>query len=176
MTVPDLVGALGRAGLGVASPDARLAAIRCLLARATAVIADREAVVAVLTEVAGGPADYLVRREAVRSLGLLKRRLPAWVAASARDLDYYLDVVRRTGAARRVCADRQRRGPSWELNLQQAPLTCLNFLQLAAQGFYGMGLRFHGRAGLRGAGRRSTGRWIGRAGLRDPRRDQPVAL
>jgi cyclophilin family peptidyl-prolyl cis-trans isomerase/HEAT repeat protein len=141
LTVPDLVGALGRAARDE-MPDARLAAIRCLLARAQAVIADREAVVAVLAEVAGGTADYLVRREAVRSLGLLEAPAPNVGSASARDFDYYQDVVGRTRVARRVDLRTTRGVVRVELDCPQAPLTCLNFLQLAAQGFYD-GLRFH---------------------------------
>jgi cyclophilin family peptidyl-prolyl cis-trans isomerase/HEAT repeat protein len=122
--------------------DARLAAVAALRARATAEPLERGAIVAVLEEVALD-ADHLVRREAADALAVLDREPPDPGPVSTRKpVQVYREIVQRTAAPRRVELVTERGTVVLELDCPRAPLTCLNFLQLAAQGFYD-GLTFH---------------------------------
>ncbi len=122
--------------------DARLAGVRALAARAEAKGTERGPVVAVLLELAEDE-DYLVRRAAVRALADLGEAPPPVGAVRAdRSLGIYRGIVRRTAAPRRVDLVTERGTVGLELACPEAPLTCLSFLQLAAQGYY-EGLTFH---------------------------------
>ncbi len=121
---------------------ARTAGIEALAARAVAVPAERDLVVAVLEELTRD-SDYLVRRRTVRALAELGEDAPAVGAALGdRSVEIYRQIVQRTAAARRVDLVTERGTIGLDLACPEAPLTCLNFLQLAAQGYYD-GLAFH---------------------------------
>ncbi len=122
--------------------DARTAGIKALAARAEVIRSERDAIVAVLEEL-GRDSDYLVRRGASQALAELGEEMPAIGAArSDRAVDIYREIVQRTSRARRVDLVTERGTVSLELACPEAPLTCLNFLQLAGQGYY-EGLAFH---------------------------------
>lgn len=123
-------------------PDARLAAIRALTARAEAVPVDKGPVVEILAEVSLSGSD-LERREASAALGALGQNRPAsGPAGLPRPVQAYREIVQRTTVPRRVELVTARGTVQLELACPEAPLTCLNFLQLAGQGFYD-GLPFH---------------------------------
>ncbi len=122
--------------------DARIAGIGALAARAVAVPGERDAVVAVLEELTRD-VDYLVRRRACRALSELGEDAPpAGAARGDRTVDTYRQIIQRTSGTRRVDLVTERGSIGLELACLEAPLTCLNFLQLAAQGYY-EGLAFH---------------------------------
>ncbi len=124
------------------SPDARIAGVRALAARAAEVARERDAILALLIKLAGDR-GYLVRRRAVRALEDLGEEAPAvGTIRSGRTVAIYRQIVQRTAAPRRVELITERGSIGLELACPEAPLTCLNFLQLAAQGFYD-GLAFH---------------------------------
>jgi cyclophilin family peptidyl-prolyl cis-trans isomerase len=68
--------------------------------------------------------------------------VPLSAAATDRTLDGYREIVQRTRRPRTVEVRTERGAFTLRLACPEAPLTCLNFLQLAGQGFYD-GLRFH---------------------------------
>jgi cyclophilin family peptidyl-prolyl cis-trans isomerase len=121
-------------------PDARLAAVRALAARAEALdrdtALDRGAVLALLEKLAKeGP--YLVRRQATAALVTLGQDPePLGSPKSRRTVDVYRQIVLRTQEPRRVALDTERGTVEVEVDCPAAPLTCLSFLQLAEQGFY----------------------------------------
>jgi cyclophilin family peptidyl-prolyl cis-trans isomerase len=122
--------------------DARLAAVRALAARAEAEPLERGAIVAELEGLAGA-GEYLVRRQAAQALTGLGREAPALGAVDdRRSVQTYREIVQRTRAPRTVEIVTERGTFAVELDCPQAPLTCLNFLQLAGQGFYD-GVVFH---------------------------------
>ncbi len=122
--------------------DARLAGVGALAALAEASRSERDDVVAVLEELTRDR-DYLVRRSAGRALsGLGEEAPPVGAARSDRTVGTYREIVQRTAGARRVDLITERGTIGLELACPEAPLTCLNFLQLAAQGYY-EGLTFH---------------------------------
>jgi len=85
----------------------------------------------------------VVRREAGARLAALGRTAPPLGAAEAgRTLDDYRQIVERTRRPRTVEVRTTKGAFRLRLACPQAPLTCLNFLQLAGQGFYN-GLTFH---------------------------------
>lgn len=123
-------------------PDARLAGIQALQARAAAVAAERDGIVALLEE-AARDGDYLVRRQAARSVAeLTGESLAVGTASGDKPVEVYRQIVQRTARPRRVELETERGTIGIELACPEAPLTCLNFLQLAAQGYY-EGIAFH---------------------------------
>ena len=97
----------------------------------------------VLLERAATNGGYVVRREAGARLAALGRTAPPLGAAEAgRTLDDYRAIVERTRRPRTVEVRTTKGAFRLRLACPQAPLTCLNFLQLAGQGFYN-GLTFH---------------------------------
>ena len=122
--------------------DARVAGARALAARAGAEEADRDAAVAMFEGLAQSR-DYLLRREAVRALADLGEDAPpVGSARTDRTVETYRQIIQRTSGPRRVDLVTERGTIGLELDCPEAPLTCLNFLQLAAQGYY-EGLAFH---------------------------------
>jgi cyclophilin family peptidyl-prolyl cis-trans isomerase len=122
--------------------DVRLSGVRALAARAAAEPLEREEIVAALEELARD-ADFLVRRDA--SQGLARLGLPAppvGPVETGKGLAAYRGIVQRTHRSREVVLTTERGAARIRLACPQAPLTCLNFLQLVRQGFYD-GLRFH---------------------------------
>jgi cyclophilin family peptidyl-prolyl cis-trans isomerase/HEAT repeat protein len=119
-----------------------LAEIRALAARGKAEPLEQGAVIDLLQKAAAaGP--YVLRREAGESLAKLgQTKIPAPGPATRQEVDGYRLVVQRTRRPRTVEIRTQRGTITLRLACREAPLTCLNFLQLAAQGFYD-GLTFH---------------------------------
>jgi cyclophilin family peptidyl-prolyl cis-trans isomerase/HEAT repeat protein len=122
--------------------EAGLAAVRAIAARATGQPLERGAAVALLEKLAaGGP--YVLRREVGESLGKLDRPVPPLAPAErSKGPEVYREIIQRTARPRTVEIRTARGTLTVRLACPQAPLTCLNFLQLAGQGFYN-GLAFH---------------------------------
>jgi len=139
------VEALGEAtvlALADRNVESSLAAVKALAARAKAQPLERGALVAVLEKLAGAR-DYPVRREAVRALTGLGRPAPAVGPVDSRlEVEAYTEIVQRTARPRTVEIKTSAGTLRLRLACPEAPMTCLNFLQLAAQGFY-QGLTFH---------------------------------
>jgi cyclophilin family peptidyl-prolyl cis-trans isomerase len=127
----------GREVLGLS-----LRAVDALLARAVAEPSERGTIVAVLERLAGVH-DFLIRQQAIAALGDLGRPLPELgQVESRRSVDVYRNIVQRTVRPRRLRFATSRGSFDVELHCSRAPLSCLHFVQLAAQGFYD-GLLFH---------------------------------
>jgi cyclophilin family peptidyl-prolyl cis-trans isomerase/HEAT repeat protein len=128
----------------VRDPDdeAGLSAVQAVVARAEAEPRERGALIALLEKIAT-VRSYATRRAAGEALGKLGQPVPALGAATtARTVASYREIVERTWRPRTV-EIRTTQGPvRVRLACPQAPLTCLNFLQLAGQGYFN-GLRFH---------------------------------
>ena len=125
-----------------ASEEEGLAGVRAVAARAAAEPLERGAAVALLERAAqSGP--YVLRREAGESLGKLDRPVPRLEPAGpSRGLEVYREIVQRTRRPRTVEIRTQRGTVTVRLACPEAPLTCLNFLNLAGQGYFN-GLTFH---------------------------------
>lgn len=134
---PALVSALASG-----SEEVGLAAIEALTARAKAEPLERGGIVA-LIERAAAAGPYVLRRAAGVSLGELERPVPALAPVAAdRGLQAYREAIQHTRKPRIVALRTPRGSITVELACPEAPLTCLNFLQLAAQGYFD-GLTFH---------------------------------
>jgi cyclophilin family peptidyl-prolyl cis-trans isomerase len=122
--------------------EAGLAAVRAVAARALSEPLERGEAVALLEKLTeGGP--YVLRREAGENLGKLGRPVPALApAANGKDTEIYRQIVQRTRRPHTVEIRTQRGTITVRLACPQAPMTCLNFLNLAGQGFFD-GLAFH---------------------------------
>jgi cyclophilin family peptidyl-prolyl cis-trans isomerase len=98
-----------------------------------------------LEQAAAGQAGggWVLRRGAGAALGALDRPVPALGSIETGRLpEVYREIVQRTWEPRTVEL-RTSKGPiRIRLACREAPLTCLNFLQLAGQGFYN-GVIFH---------------------------------
>jgi cyclophilin family peptidyl-prolyl cis-trans isomerase/HEAT repeat protein len=141
LPVGELRGALAAAARD-RIPDARVAGIRALAARAAKAPAERAAAVAALEELAGNE-EFLARREAAAALEQLGLPRPEiGPAASGRTGPVYAQILAQTRAPRSVEVATTRGAFRMRLDCPQAPLTCLSFLQLAAQGYFD-GLAFH---------------------------------
>lgn len=131
-------------------PSARIAAVGALTARGEAEALERGGVVLALERLAEaspdgelrgagnlGAGDPALRRALVEALRALGRpEPPATATRPVRGGEVYRQIVQRTRRPRTV-EIRTSRGPiRVRLACPDAPLTCLNFLQLAAQGFY----------------------------------------
>ena len=125
-----------------ASEEEGLAGVRAVAARAEAEPLERGAAVALLEKAAqSGP--YVLRREAGESLGKLDRPVPPLEPpGQTRGLEVYREIVQRTRRPRTVEIRTQRGTVTVRLACPEAPLTCLNFLNLAGQGYFN-GLTFH---------------------------------
>ena len=119
-----------------------LAAVRAVAARTEGEPKERGAGIALLEKLTeGGP--YVLRREAGESLGKLGRKVPPLQPAErVKDTEIYRQIVERTRQPRTVEIRTQRGTITVRLACPQAPITCLNFLNLAGQGFFD-GLTFH---------------------------------
>lgn len=124
------------------SDDVAVAGVEALAARAEAEAGERAAAVALLEKaVAGG--GYVLRREAGDALGRLGQPVPALrPVETGKDLDDYREIIQRTRRPQDVEIRTAKGTIRVRLACPEAPLTCLNFLQLAGQGFYN-GLGFH---------------------------------
>ncbi len=123
-------------------PAARLAGVAALVARGKAQPLERGSVVRGL-ETLAAERDYLLRRAAISGLAALGRPgPPLGSVATGRGGDVYRDIVQRTSRPRSIEVRTARGTIQVRLACPEAPLTCLSFLQLMAQGFYD-GLAFH---------------------------------
>jgi cyclophilin family peptidyl-prolyl cis-trans isomerase/HEAT repeat protein len=119
-----------------------LAAVRAVAARTEGEPLERGAGIALLERLAtGGP--YVLRRAAGESLGKLGGKVPVLEPAErVKDIALYREIIQRTRAPRTVEIRTRRGTVTVRLACPLAPLTCLNFLNLAGQGFFD-GLSFH---------------------------------
>lgn len=141
LTTEELARALDQAR-GDRLLDASLAGVRVLEARAANLPLERGTLVAMLERLAA-EGEYLVRRSAIEALQNLGREAPELGPVGVqKPVQVYREIVQRTLRPRRVELITERGTVSLELACPEAPLTCLNFLQLAGQGFYD-GLAFH---------------------------------
>lgn len=124
------------------SIESGLGAVKALAARGEAQALERGAIVALLEKVSGDRRQAL-RRAAATGLARLGRPVPpGQPAAAVRGLEVYRQIVERTRRPRTVEIRTSRGSLRARLDCPRAPLTCLNFLELASQGFYD-GLLFH---------------------------------
>ncbi|MDX1632125.1 MAG: peptidylprolyl isomerase [Thermoanaerobaculia bacterium] len=136
-----LVTAFQRAGSDRID-DARRAAIRALKSRAEATPPERDSVIQALQEIARYP-EYLIRRDAADALADLGRPRPEpGPAIELLPLESYRERILLAREPRRVRMETERGAVEIRLECPTAPLTCLNFLSLAGQGFYD-GLSVH---------------------------------
>jgi cyclophilin family peptidyl-prolyl cis-trans isomerase/HEAT repeat protein len=141
LPVPDLQKAFVEV-LDLHNDEVAIAGVEALVARAEAQAEERGAVVALLDKTAAG-GNYVLRRTSGEALGRLGQPVPRLaMVATGRDLDEYREIVQRTWQPHTV-EIRTAKGPiRVRLACREAPLTCLNFLQLAGQGYFN-GLPFH---------------------------------
>jgi len=122
--------------------ESSLGGVRALRARADAEPLERGALIALIERLAESE-DYLVRREAIAALEALEAETPPLgTVETGRGVGTYELVLQR--AARPMTVEiRTAHGPiRVRLACPDFPLTCVNFLNLAAQGFFD-GLTFH---------------------------------
>ncbi len=113
-----------------------LAGAKSLAARARVEPLERGTAVALLEDLAADQ-RYLVRRAAIEELGSLGRPRPALgTVDSGRSVSTYRELVLRSRRPREVEIVTSRGKMTVRLECPLAPLTCLNFLQLAGQGYY----------------------------------------
>lgn len=122
-------------------PDAWLAGIGALVARAEAMPNERRTTIETLESIAR-TSDYVVRRAASRAIADLGREAPPLGPATRRPVTFYREVVEQTREPFRLEMVTERGAVTLELDCRQAPIGCLSFVQLARQGFYD-GLAFH---------------------------------
>jgi cyclophilin family peptidyl-prolyl cis-trans isomerase/HEAT repeat protein len=116
--------------------ELRLFGVRALLARANAQPLERGLVVENLESLAR-VGEYPARVEAARSLAELDRPEPeVGPAGSRKSTTTYMQVVLQTDKEHTVEIETRHGNLRLELECGIARLTCLNFLQLARQGFY----------------------------------------
>jgi cyclophilin family peptidyl-prolyl cis-trans isomerase len=122
--------------------ESGLSAVKALVARAQADARERGAITEILEK---GATDlkYVLRREAMNGLGRLGRPVTALAPVEPdKPAETYREIVQRTSRPRRVELRTSKGVLRLRLACPEAPLTCLNFLTLASQGFY-EGLLFH---------------------------------
>ncbi|HEY8022199.1 MAG TPA: peptidylprolyl isomerase [Thermoanaerobaculia bacterium] len=141
LPLEDLGPALART-LRDESVEPGQAAVKAVAARAEKQPLERGALIELLERTAAGARPAL-RREAVAALAKLGRPAPAAAGPIAqKTVEEYRQVVQRTRRPRRVELRTSKGAIEIRLDCPRAPLTCLSFLDLAAQGFYD-GLSFH---------------------------------
>ncbi|HZF08924.1 MAG TPA: peptidylprolyl isomerase [Thermoanaerobaculia bacterium] len=122
--------------------ESGLSALKALVARAEAEARERGAITEILEK---GATDlkYVLRREAMNGLARLGRPVSTLAPVEPdKPADAYREIVQRTSRPRRVEVRTSKGSLRLRLACPEAPLTCLNFLTLASQGFFD-GLLFH---------------------------------
>jgi len=103
---------------------------------------ERAPVIETLEKLTEDP-DWLIRRDAADALVKLGQPRPEiGPVDTGRGLEAYRQVLIQTDRPRRVEIETERGRLGLELACPQAPMTCLSFLQLAAQSYFD-GTRFH---------------------------------
>jgi len=116
--------------------ELRILGVRALLSRGRAEPLERGLVVENLESLAR-VGEYPARREAASALVDLDRPRPAiGVAGSQKSTNTYMQIVLQTDRDHIVQIDTPHGSLQIELNCTQARMTCLNFLQLARQGYF----------------------------------------
>lgn len=121
--------------------EARLSAVRAIGARARSLPTERGRAIEALERLAEG-GERLVRRQAAVELLAMEITPPLPGPASGGQAEFYAQAVRRTAQPWLAHLRTDIGTLTLELHCPSVPLTCLNFLQLAEQGFYD-GLTFH---------------------------------
>lgn len=120
----------------------RLAAVAALEARTAAAGDERDAAAETLRTLARD-GEFLVRRAAVEALTAMRLQAPAvGVVETGKELSTYRQIVTRTRERPTVEIVTSRGSIRLRLACPEAPLTCLNFLQLVEQRYFD-GVRFH---------------------------------
>ena len=142
LPVLDLVAPMAGVGFARSLPELPLNGLRAITARAAAVPEELEEAVFVLERYASGD-SHLLRRAAADALAELGRSRPPVGAVDTGYLvaDYEM-IVRRTWEPREIELVTDRGPVRLRLACREAPLNCLNLVQLVGQGFYD-GLTFH---------------------------------
>ncbi len=124
------------------SEEPGLAGLKALGARVKAAPADRPAVL----EMAGYVVEkegYVLRRAAIALTKELEAPAPELLPPDdSRRTEDYGEILERVWPPHRVAIETEKGTITVDLTCRDAPLTCLSFLQLIAQGFYD-GLTFH---------------------------------
>lgn len=116
--------------------EAGLSAVKAMAARAAAEPLERGAWIASLEQVAAR-SPYVLRREAIAALAKLGRPTPPLGRSEVNiPEDSYKEILQRTRNPRTVRVQTNRGAFKIRLACPEAPLTCLNFLQLSAQKLY----------------------------------------
>jgi len=138
----EVLDPAARASLTDREVESGTSAARALAARGAAEPLERGAVVALLEQIAAAN-DLPLRRAAAAGLVELDRpEPPRRPFETGKTLETYQEIVQRTRRPREVELVTARGPVRLRLACPQAPLTCLNFLTLAGQGYFD-GLRFH---------------------------------
>ncbi len=119
----------------------RAAAVAALQARAETVPSERTDAIAALERLTRAQ-PFAVRRAARLALTALGRPSSAPGPASQRPVAVYRDIFTQTHQPRFVDVETTRGTLRLRLACAEAPMTCLSFLQLSAQGFYN-GVSWH---------------------------------
>jgi cyclophilin family peptidyl-prolyl cis-trans isomerase/HEAT repeat protein len=124
------------------SEEPGLAGLRALGARAKAAPADRAAAL----EMAGYVVEkqgFVLRRAAIDLIKQLEAPAPELLPPdNSRRTEDYGEILERIWRPHRVAIETVKGTITVDLTCRDAPLTCLSFLQLAAQGYFD-GLTFH---------------------------------
>jgi cyclophilin family peptidyl-prolyl cis-trans isomerase/HEAT repeat protein len=124
------------------SEEPGLAGLKALGARVKAAPADRAAAL----EMAGYVVEkegYVLRRAAIGLIKELEAPAPELLPPDdSRRTEDYGEMLERVWPSHRVAIETEKGTITVDLVCRDAPLTCLSFLQLIAQGFYD-GLTFH---------------------------------
>ncbi|HVF60421.1 MAG TPA: peptidylprolyl isomerase [Thermoanaerobaculia bacterium] len=138
----EVLDPAARAALTDREVESGVSAVQALAARGKAEPLERGAVVALLEQIAAAN-DLPLRRAAAAGLVELDRpEPPRRPFETGNTLETYQEIVQRTRRPREVELVTARGPVRLRLACPQAPLTCLNFLTLAGQGYFD-GLRFH---------------------------------
>ncbi len=138
----EVLDPAARAALTDREVESGVSAVQALAARGKAEPLERGAVVALLEQIAAAN-DLPLRRAAAAGLVELERpEPPRRPFETGKTLETYQEIVQRTRRPREVELVTARGPVRLRLACPQAPLTCLNFLTLAGQGYFD-GLRFH---------------------------------
>lgn len=117
-------------------PELRLAGIEALTARGLVAASERGAVVAVLERLAEA-SSFSIRSRAIAALGRMGRPRPeAGPAVSGRTVGDYRSIVVRTRRPLWLRLETERGALVMRIDCATAPLSCLSFSQLVAQGYF----------------------------------------